>query len=138
MTKGTPISPKHGLNPSMLMCVWCGKEKGIAILGRLPDDAEAPRKIYGDIDPCDSCKEEMAQGISIIAVTSHPPKNGMPPLTNNPHPLYMTGSWCVVKEEFLDAASIPDADKKDIREQRAMIVDAHVFDDIMRNIEAAS
>lgn len=33
---GIEISPKHGLNPTIPVCFWCGKEKNeIALLGRI-------------------------------------------------------------------------------------------------------
>lgn len=61
MAKGDiPISPKHGLNPSLLMCPMCGKDVGVAICGKLPNDAEAPRKLV-DIQPCDACTDMMIE-----------------------------------------------------------------------------
>ena len=27
MAKSIPLSPKHGLNPTIPVCAWCGKEK---------------------------------------------------------------------------------------------------------------
>ena len=37
MSKGTiELSPKHGVNATIPVCFWCGKEKNeIAILGRV-------------------------------------------------------------------------------------------------------
>lgn len=49
------LSPEHGLNPSLMKCFICGKDTGIALMGKLKDDAEAPREIYNDI--CDECKK---------------------------------------------------------------------------------
>ena len=46
MSKGIQVSPKHGLNPTIPVCFWCGKERGeVALLGRLPGDAEAPKNV---------------------------------------------------------------------------------------------
>lgn len=36
---------KHGVNSSITVCPICGKEIGIALLGKLKGDEEAPRKI---------------------------------------------------------------------------------------------
>lgn len=36
------LSPKHGVNPSILHCICCGKDYGIAMLGKLKGDKEAP------------------------------------------------------------------------------------------------
>lgn len=52
-----PISPQHGLNPSVLICPCCGKSETIALLGRLKDDAQAPREML-DTGPCGKCRIE--------------------------------------------------------------------------------
>ena len=52
------LSPKHGLNPLIPGCFWCGESKNeIALLGRLPGDAEAPRsavwsKLFSGAEEC--------------------------------------------------------------------------------------
>lgn len=58
MSKNIRLSEKHGVNPSITVCPICGKETGIALLGKLKGDKEAPRKIIGDI--CDKCKARVA------------------------------------------------------------------------------
>lgn len=60
MTKGIKLSPKHGVNPSILHCICCGKEYGIAMLGRLKGDQEAPRDISKGL--CDDCEGVLKQG----------------------------------------------------------------------------
>lgn len=57
--KGIRLSEKHGVNPSLIVCMLCGKETGaIALLGKLKGDAEAPKYIHtGDI--CDNCKKKL-------------------------------------------------------------------------------
>lgn len=89
------ISEKHGVNPSMMMCFYCGEEYAIALPGRLrteaDPDAEAPRSAVWDMDPCPRCKEYMKQGIILISVRDG--EKG-----NNPH---RTGKFAVVKEEAL-------------------------------------
>lgn len=52
-----PISPKHGLNPSLLICPVCAQAEGVALLGRLPEDRAAPRQIL-DGGPCQKCRTE--------------------------------------------------------------------------------
>lgn len=65
---GIRVSQKHGVNPMLIQCYLCAGDKGIALLGRLPDDREAPMKGCVDKEPCDQCKEYMALGILIIGV----------------------------------------------------------------------
>ena len=82
------LSEKHGVNPTLVLCFWCGEERGdIACLGKLPGDKEAPRRCVVDYTPCDSCQEKMNRGITIIENDKD----------NKP-----TGRWCVVKEEWVD------------------------------------
>jgi len=39
------VSKKHGLNPSMEVCFWCGEHTGSVIMfGRVKGDEEAPRE----------------------------------------------------------------------------------------------
>lgn len=55
MGKNIKLSPKHGVNPSMMQCACCGKDMGIALFGRLKGDAEAPKYIKNDL--CEDCQK---------------------------------------------------------------------------------
>ena len=60
------LSPKHGLNPSMLVCPICGEPTRVALLGRINDktrhaDIEAPRYMVGQ-DPCGACQKLLDEG----------------------------------------------------------------------------
>lgn len=91
------LSPKHGVNPTLPICFFCGNERGdIALLGKLPDDKEAPKYIILDYEPCDSCRSHMEQGITCIEVTDKITFNGQPTIDNTHYP---TGRWCVITEE---------------------------------------
>lgn len=58
MGKDITLSKKHGLNPSIAVCPICGKAEGVALLGHIKGDEEAPRYTHGDI--CDECKAKVA------------------------------------------------------------------------------
>lgn len=58
MSKNIKLSEKHGVNPSMDCCFYCGEVIGIALMGKLKDDVEAPRQCYTSLEPCDKCKEK--------------------------------------------------------------------------------
>ena len=50
------LSEKHGVTPTIPVCFGCGKQKNeIALLGRLPNDAEAPMNMVLNYDPCEEC-----------------------------------------------------------------------------------
>lgn len=92
---GIVLSPQHGVNPSLELCFWCQKERGLVLFGRLKGDAEAPRKVTVNKEPCDECKGHMDKGIVLIS-TRDPEKHGDDP--QNP---YRTGGWVVVTEDAL-------------------------------------
>lgn len=58
MSKNIKLSKKHGVNPSMTTCFYCGEVTGIALMGELKNDEEAPRECCISIEPCDKCKEK--------------------------------------------------------------------------------
>lgn len=70
MAKGDIIfSEKHGVNPSITCCPICGKETGLALFGKLKDDAKAPMYVQGD--PCDECQKKFDEGyVAVIAMKS--------------------------------------------------------------------
>lgn len=88
------ISEKHGLNPSMDICFFCGEAKGIALFGKMKGDKEAPRNVLLNYEPCDKCKDAMSKGTTIIEVVTE--DNGNMPIQDG---IYPTGRWCVVRRE---------------------------------------
>ena len=54
---GIYMSEAHGVNPSMEVCFWCGKNKGVVLFGKLKGDKKAPRECAFNYEPCDKCKE---------------------------------------------------------------------------------
>ena len=100
MSNSIKISPKHGVNPSLINCFFCGESKGIALMGKLKNDAEAPKTCIVDYEPCDKCKENMTLGVTLIEATEEN-LYGLPSVkaSNCDLELYLTGRWCVLKEE---------------------------------------
>lgn len=61
------VSEKHGLNPSLVKCFICGEDTGeIALLGKLPNDEEAPRYITNANCFCDRCRKLLEEGNNAI------------------------------------------------------------------------
>lgn len=76
------LSKKHGVNPSIMVCPCCSKDVGVALLGQLPKDAEAPMHI-ADSEPCKECKT-LAE-THLVIVSSNDGK-------------HMTGSYVAIEE----------------------------------------
>lgn len=116
MGKSIKISAKHGVNPSMDMCFWCGEAKGIVLFGKLKGDVEAPREVISGYKPCDKCISGMSLGITLIEVTEI--DNGNPTLGGF-HP---TGRWVVVKDEAIpNMLNDPEIAEEVIKARRCLI-----------------
>ena len=94
------LSEKHGVNPTMCKCFFCGEVKHIALMGKLKDDAEAPIECVMDYEPCEKCQSQMSQGVTLIEVSDRQPRDGRPALNaKNDQKVYPLGGWCVIKPE---------------------------------------
>lgn len=76
------------------------------MLGRLPNDVEAPRSTWliGDYEPCDNCKELRKQGIDLIEVSNFPMIHKDQPAY---HGSYPTGRHFIIKENAVRAIFSP-------------------------------
>ena len=100
MSKGIKISPKHGLNPTIPVCFWCGKQKNeIALMGRMKDDIEAPKNMVLDYVPCEECQSHMAMGVAVLEASDHPNTENQPPIQEG---VYPTSRFVVVTTECAD------------------------------------
>ena len=75
MSKSIKLSPKHGVNPTIPICFWCGKEKNeVALLGRIggKEDIKAPKNMVLDFEPCADCIAKMALGVTCMECTEKP------------------------------------------------------------------
>lgn len=101
MSKSIKLSPKHGVNPCMPVCFFCGETKNeIALLGRIggKEDLEAPMKAILDYVPCEECQKKFAEGVLLIEVTNYPNTANQPPISQSAYP---TGRYSVVRPEAL-------------------------------------
>lgn len=63
------LSPKYGINPTLLKCFACGKDAGIALLGKLKNDEEAPMEMTDQNIFCNNCQNVINQdGLLVISV----------------------------------------------------------------------
>lgn len=97
---GIKISPKYGVNPTIPVCFWCGKQKNeIALMGRMKGDIEAPKNMVLDYVPCEECQSHMAMGVAILEASDHPNTEGQPPMQKG---VYPTSRFVVVTTECAD------------------------------------
>lgn len=109
------LSPKYGVNPSLMTCFYCGEDYGVALFGRCKDDQEAPRRGVFDKRPCPKCEEWMKQGI--IFISTRDGESG-----DNP---YRTGGFAVIKDDAI-AGIITSPELRDsiLKHRVAFIEDA--------------
>jgi hypothetical protein len=126
---GVILSEKHGVNPTIPICFWCGKSKNeIALLGKMKGDVEAPRNMVLNYEPCDECKANMSTGVTFMEASQTPCTNGQPEMQRG---LYPTGRWFVVKPEAVHKI-INDADMADsIVKHGKTFVDVQTFNQLM-------
>lgn len=94
------LSKKHGLNPTLGVCFFCGEDTGeLALLGALKGDAEAPKRMILNYTPCDKCKEHMSQGITLIETNYTDGERPAISKDSTGVDVYPTGRWCVIKQE---------------------------------------
>lgn len=121
---GITLHRKFGLCPTMPICFWCDQEKGeIALLGNKwkSQTEEPPKHMVLDYEPCDTCKANRDKGIVLMEATKEPMVLHQPPIREHP-PIYPTGRWAVVTEEFV--TRIFDAEMaKGALEHRGALVD---------------
>ena len=106
MSNSIRLSPKHGVNPTIPVCAWCGKQKNeIALLGKIKtnkhgEDPEAPKNCILDYEPCDECRENFAKGVVVIEATTSPLVENQAPISvQDGQKVYPTGRWCVLRVE---------------------------------------
>lgn len=126
MSKSIPISPKHGLNPTIPICFFCRETKNeIALLGKInKEDSEAPRNVLLDYEPCDKCQADMDQGITLIEVTESPKTENQPPIQKG---LYPSGRWHVVSENFIKENFQPKSLVDNVLEKRKCFIPEHLI-----------
>lgn len=110
MANSIPLSPKHGLNPTIPVCAWCGEQKNeIALMGRIKtevrgEDPQAPMYCVLDYEPCDHCKEQWALGVAVLEATTVRPTPYRPPIQvqKDGTEIYPTMRFVVIKPEAAD------------------------------------
>lgn len=120
------LSKKHGVNPTIPICFWCGKEKNeIAMLGKLPGDMEAPRSMWipGDYDPCEECEQNWNKGIRVIEASNAPV---LYPEQPSYYGAYPTGNNIILEPNKIEVI-FKNVDFDKIREKKMCFMDKSAF-----------
>ena len=131
MSRSIKLSEKHGVNPSMQVCFWCGEVIGVALMGRLKGDVEAPREVVLDYSLCDKCKEKEKTYIHLIECTGE--DNGNPPIAKDAYP---TGRNMWIKDAALRSIITEDS-FNEIKEKRAALMLPETFEAFIKIYEDA-
>ena len=116
--KGIRLSKKHGVNPSVMLCFFCNEPSGVALLGHMKGDVQAPHQGVFDKEPCTKCKGYMEQGVILISV-----KDGEE--GENP---YRTGGWVVVKVDAVERMLQPEELRVQVINKRMAFVPDAAWD----------
>lgn len=112
------LSEKHGVNPSLMLCPYCGKETGIALFGKLKGDKEAPKNVVGN-DLCDECKKKVENGFVLI-IEARQTKDGIELLRRRAE----------IKKEFIS--------KNVDTSKGVLFADSDIFDSIEKETKSDS
>jgi len=107
------VSERHGVNPSVMLCFYCQESMGVALMGRIKGDKQAPREAVFDHEPCDTCKGHMEKGIILISVRNEDEGNENP---------YRTGGWVVITDEAIERMIEPEDVRQSILTRRIAFV----------------
>lgn len=127
------ISKKHGVNPCIPICCWCGKEREeIALLGKLKGDVEAPKHAILDYEPCDECKKKFMLGVVLIEVILTEPADGRPPISeDNGNPVYPTFKWSVLKTDTAKRIFCNDH----LKDSSKLLLDEEIYSRLVEGAE---
>lgn len=100
---------EHGLNPTISQCYWCGSDKNEILLLGASYKGEAPRYMVANYEPCDVCKNGMAQGVTLMEAVKKPTFKNQQEMQEG---VYPTGRWCVITTEaFARIFNVPPTTK---------------------------
>lgn len=125
------LHPKYGVNPSVDVCFWCGEARGVVLLGS-NKGKEAPREMVTGYDPCSSCKENMAQGITLVEAA---PSIRYPDRPEIQAGVVPTGRWLVVKEDALGRVFNEDTVEQLLKSRKAFVEAGPLFDSLLPDPE---
>lgn len=119
------LHPEYGVNPCLGLCFWCGKGDGTLGLLGLNKGKKAPREAVITLEPCDTCKANMALGITVIEATDYQRDPWQVPVQRGAFP---TGRWCVVKRDAQFWECINEPRRSEIMTKGRMFIEPKLYE----------
>lgn len=127
------LHKEFGLNPTIPVCFWCGKDKNVIVLLGDTYKRRAPMNLLFDYEPCDACAEARKLGICLIEVVEK--DNGKPEITKG---MWPTGKWAVVEEKAI-RTMVSDLELlARVIEKRAMLVPPEIMNWVFRSASSST
>ena len=113
------ISKNHGLNPTIPLCQYCGKQKNEIILTGAQGEKWAKKNgfsdgqmpmyvaVENDIEPCDECKKIGVAVVELLSEVDRVP----------------TGRRWLIKEEAVNKLLADSQVKSEVLQKRIMLID---------------
>lgn len=98
MSDSIRLHPKHGLNPTMPVCIWCGQDTGEIVLLGAAYEGEAPHRMVMNAEPCDSCREAWEGGV-MLALASNTKSSEFPLEIAKDAGAFVSGTHWVITHE---------------------------------------
>jgi hypothetical protein len=124
---------EHGVNPTIPLCMWCGKERGeVALLGAAYK-GQAPKHMIIDREPCKACAAQMAKGITIIEA-----EPGAPSYAGGDGQPKFTGRWVVIHESSVAELFQPDELVQAVLKARKAMMEPAAFEQMFSSVLTGS
>jgi hypothetical protein len=101
MSNSIRLHPKHGVNPTMGVCFWCGQDDGTVVLLGHNRGKEAQRHTVVTYEPCDTCKDSFSKGFTVVEADTKPFTEGQPPMDAKGG-IFPSGRFVVLTEAGLN------------------------------------
>lgn len=148
MSKSIKLSPKHGLNATIPICFWCGKEKNeIALMGHVKkketrpnayggtstrivdDDVEMPMHTCLDTIPCEECAQKWALGVPLIRASAMKDDKRTEVTAADGSKVYLDGRYSVITTEAFQRIF-----KQERGKGQPVYLEDKVYDDLFRDV----
>ena len=113
---GLRLHPKHGVNPTVPICMFCGKDKSQVVLLGAAYKGEAPMHMLLDADPCEECQKKASE--YVFLAEAEVSAEGKP---------RFTGRGAMVRRSIVTMLFKPEAMARDILAQGRALIEPEAY-----------